>query len=118
MVWYSHLLKNFPQFVMIHMVKVFHIVSKAEAGVFLELSCFQMTEKLQTQTREFQSTPTPPVVTVSHPTGHLSQLRSRAGTSQGTNRACRFRWLSLLAPLVPGSHSGFSRHASWGSSGL
>ena len=39
-VWYSHLLKNFPQFVVIHTVKGFDIVSKAEVDVFLELSCF------------------------------------------------------------------------------
>ena len=40
MVWYSHLLKNFPQFVVIYTVKGFGIVNKAEADVFLELSCF------------------------------------------------------------------------------
>ena len=40
MVWYSHLLKNFPQFVVIHTVKAFDIVNKAEIDVFLELSCF------------------------------------------------------------------------------
>ena len=40
MVWYSHLLKNFPQFVVIHTVKGFGIVNKAEIYVFLELSCF------------------------------------------------------------------------------
>ena len=40
MIWYSHLLKNFPQFVVIHTVKVFDVVKKAEVGVFLELSCF------------------------------------------------------------------------------
>ena len=40
MVWYSHLLKNFPQFVMIHITKGLGIVSKAEIDVFLELSCF------------------------------------------------------------------------------
>ena len=40
MVWYSHLSKNFPQFVMIHTVKGFSIVNKAEIDVFLELSCF------------------------------------------------------------------------------
>ena len=39
-VWYSHLLKNFPQFVVIHTVKGFGVVNKAEVGVFLELSCF------------------------------------------------------------------------------
>ena len=39
-VWYSHLLKNFPQFVVIHTVKVFGTVNKAEINVFLELSCF------------------------------------------------------------------------------
>ena len=40
MVWYSHLFKNFPQFVVIHIVKGFGIVNKAETDVFLELSCF------------------------------------------------------------------------------
>ena len=40
MVWHSHLLKNFPQFVVIHTVKGFGIVNKAEVEVFLELSCF------------------------------------------------------------------------------
>ena len=40
MVWYSHLFKNFPQFVMIHRLKDFGIVNKAEVNVFLELSCF------------------------------------------------------------------------------
>ena len=40
MVWYSHLLKNFPQFIVIHTVKGFDIVRKAEIDVFLELSCF------------------------------------------------------------------------------
>ena len=39
-VWYSHLLKNFPQFVVIHIVKGFSIVSEAEVDVFLEFSCF------------------------------------------------------------------------------
>ena len=39
-VWYFHLLNNFPQFVVIHTVKGFGIVSKAEVGVFLGLSCF------------------------------------------------------------------------------
>ena len=40
MVWYSHLLKNFPQFVVIHTVKGFGIINKAVVDVFLELSCF------------------------------------------------------------------------------
>ena len=39
-VWFSHLLKNFPQFMVIHTVKGFGIVNKAEIDVFLELSCF------------------------------------------------------------------------------
>ena len=38
--WYSHLLRNFPQFVVIHTVKSFGIVNKTEIDVFLELSCF------------------------------------------------------------------------------
>ena len=40
MIWYSHLLKNFPQFVVIHTVKNFGVVNKAEVGVFLAFSCF------------------------------------------------------------------------------
>ena len=39
-VWYSHLFKNFPQFVVIHTVKGFRVVSEAEVDVFLEFSCF------------------------------------------------------------------------------
>ena len=40
MVWYSHLFKNFPQFVMIHTVKDFGIFNKAKVDAFLELACF------------------------------------------------------------------------------
>ena len=39
-VWYSHLFKNFPQFVVIHTVRGFGVVNKAKVDVFLELSCF------------------------------------------------------------------------------
>jgi len=39
-VWYSHLFQNFPQFVVVHTVKSFGLVNKAEVDVFLELSCF------------------------------------------------------------------------------
>ena len=40
MAWYSHLFQNCPQFIVIHTVKGFGIVNKAEIDVFLELSCF------------------------------------------------------------------------------
>ena len=40
MVWYSHLFKNFPQFFVIHTVKGFGPVNKADIDVFLECSCF------------------------------------------------------------------------------
>ena len=40
MVWYSHLFKNFPQFVVIHTVKGFGTVNEAEVDVFLKFSCF------------------------------------------------------------------------------
>ena len=40
MFWYSHIYQNFPQFVVIHTVKGFDIVNKAEVDIFLELSCF------------------------------------------------------------------------------
>ena len=39
-IWYAHLIQNFPQFIVIHIVKGFGIVNKAEIDVFLELSCF------------------------------------------------------------------------------
>ena len=39
-VWYSYLLKNFPQFLAIHTVKGFSVASEAEADIFMELSCF------------------------------------------------------------------------------
>ena len=40
MFWFSHLFKNFSQFVVIHTVKGFSVINKAELDVFLELSCF------------------------------------------------------------------------------
>ena len=40
MIWYYHLFKNFPQFVVIHTVKSFSVVNEAEVDIFLELSCF------------------------------------------------------------------------------
>ena len=40
MVWYSQFFQNFPQFIVIHTVKGFGIVSKAEVDIFLDLSCF------------------------------------------------------------------------------
>ena len=40
MIWYARLFKNFPQFVVIHTVKGFGLVNKADIDVFLELSCF------------------------------------------------------------------------------
>ena len=40
MVWHSHVFQNFPQFIVIHMVKGFGIVNKTEIDVFLESSCF------------------------------------------------------------------------------
>ena len=39
-VWYSYLFKNFPQFVVIHIVKDFSVINEAEVDVFLEFSCF------------------------------------------------------------------------------
>ena len=39
-VWYSHLSQNFPQFIVMHTVKGFGVVSKAEVAFYLELSCF------------------------------------------------------------------------------
>ena len=40
MVWYYHLFQNFPQFILIHTVRGFGVVNKAEVDVFLELCCF------------------------------------------------------------------------------
>ena len=46
MPWGSHLLKKFPQFVVIHTVKGFGIVNKAEVDAFLELLAFLMTQQM------------------------------------------------------------------------
>ena len=45
-VWYSHLFKNFPQFVLIHTVKGFSVVSEAEVDDFLELLWFFMVQRM------------------------------------------------------------------------
>ena len=45
-VWYSHLLKNFPQFIVIHTVKGFGLVNKAEVDVFLEFLAFLMIQQM------------------------------------------------------------------------
>ena len=40
MVWYSHLLKNFPQFIVIHTVKGFNVINEADVDIFLEFPYF------------------------------------------------------------------------------
>ena len=45
-VWYFHLLKNFPDFLVVHTIKGFGIINKAEVDVFLELSCFSRTQQM------------------------------------------------------------------------
>ena len=51
MVWYSHLSQNFPQFTVIHTVKGFGIVNKAEIDIFLELSFFFDLQMVNTDSR-------------------------------------------------------------------
>ena len=46
MVWYSHLLRNFPQFVAIHTVRGFSVVNEAEVDVFLESLAFSMSKQM------------------------------------------------------------------------
>ena len=46
MVWYSHLFKNFPKFAMIHIVKDFSIVKKADVDIFLEFFAFSMIQQM------------------------------------------------------------------------
>ena len=46
MIWYSHLLKNFPQVVVIHIVKIFGIVDKAEVDFFSNLLAFSMIQRI------------------------------------------------------------------------
>ena len=53
MVWYSHLFQNFPQFIVIHTVKGFGIVSKAEIDVFLELTSAQILPAMQEMLVQF-----------------------------------------------------------------
>ena len=55
MVWYSCLLKNFPQFVVIHTVKAFGLVSRAEVDVFLKLFCYIYIYKLKLIIPRFQA---------------------------------------------------------------
>ena len=45
-IWYAHLFQNFPQFIVIHTVKGFGLVNKAEVAVFLELSYFWMIQQI------------------------------------------------------------------------
>ena len=52
MVWYSHLFQNFPQFVVIHIVKGFGVVNKAEVDVFMELSYSQSNLKKEKNLEE------------------------------------------------------------------
>ena len=61
-VWYSHLLKNFPQFVVIHTVKGFGIIKKAEVDVFLDtpIMCVQINvEKYSRQSDDTEIQPVP-----------------------------------------------------------
>ena len=60
MVWYSHHFQNFPQFIMIHTVKGFGIVNKAEVDGFLEPSCFfdGLTAAAASADKSLQSCPT------------------------------------------------------------
>ena len=68
MVWYSHLLKNFPEFIMIHTVKGFDIVNKAEVDVFMELSCFLDNpvdvDNLISQSSTFSNSSYHPAITI------------------------------------------------------
>ena len=57
MVWYSHLLKNSPEFIVIHTVKGFGIVIKVEIDIFLELSCFFDDPADVGRRRQWQPTP-------------------------------------------------------------
>ena len=50
MVWYSHLFKNFPQFVLIHIVKGFSIVNKAEIDVYMQVRKQQLELDMKQQT--------------------------------------------------------------------
>ena len=56
MVWYSHLFKTFPEFVVVHIVTGFGIVNKGEIDVFLELSCFLNDPNLISGSSTFSKT--------------------------------------------------------------
>ena len=58
MVWDSHPFQNFPQFIVLHTVKGFGIVNKAEIDVFLELSCFFNDPAASAAAKSIQSCPT------------------------------------------------------------
>ena len=77
MVWYSHLFKNFSQFVVIYTVKGFSVVNKAEVGVFLELSCF-----------------------FDDPTDVGSLISGSSAFSKSSLNICKFRVHVLLKPRL------------------
>ena len=70
-VWYSHLFKNFPQFVVIYTVKDFGVINKAEVDVFLELSCFFYDRTATATAKSLQSCPT-----LCNPTPGILQART------------------------------------------
>ena len=76
-VWYSHLLKNFPQLAVIHIVKGFSLVSEAEVVVFLEWCCFFWD-----------------------PTDVGNWISGSSGFSKSSLRICRFLVHGLLNPCL------------------
>ena len=46
MIWYSHLFQNFPQFIVIHIVKGFSVVNEAEVDFFLEFSAYSLNQRM------------------------------------------------------------------------
>ena len=80
MVWYSHLFQNFSQFVVIHTVKGFGIVNKAEVDVFLELSCFFMNS-MKRQNDRIVKEELPRLVGAQYATG--DQWRNNSRKNEG-----------------------------------
>ena len=80
MVWYSHLFQNFSQFVVIHTVKGFGIVNKAEVDVFLELSCFFMNS-MKRQNDRIVKEELPRLVGAQYATG--DQWRNNSRNKEG-----------------------------------
>ena len=96
-VWYSHVFKNFPQFVVIHTVKAFHVVNEAEVDVFLEFLAFSMIQWMSNIKQLWDDT----------------RLYSSVGGWEGHGNKQEFGCLCLQVLKCPFYHTTYSKNNKW-----